>query len=135
MSFNRIFRGSPLGNSGISASSPESPLLGVDVISDILYVNSGNGWIQIGAGGGGGGTQFSVLPVSPTNGNLEAATTGITAYSLPTLSANPGASFYFVNGIKQRFGIDYSVSGSTLTILGTNPAPPVTGDFHEIYYS
>jgi hypothetical protein len=135
MTFSRIFQGSPIGLGDVNSVNPQSPLLGVDVVNEVLWINCGNGWVEIDTGGGGGGAQFSTLAVSPHNGNLEAATTGVTTYALPTASVNPGGSFYFVNGVKQVFGIDYSVTGSTLTILGTNPVPPVTGDFHEIYYS
>jgi hypothetical protein len=133
MAFSRIFRGSPAGASDISPCNPESPLLAIDVVNDVLYINSGNGWITVGSGGGG--AQFSTLPVSPENGDLESPTTGTTTYVLPSTPAHPTSSFYFVNGIKQVYGIDYSITGNDLNILGTNPSPPALGDFHEIYYS
>lgn len=64
-----------------------------------------------------------------------AAPNGGSTYTLPTACANPTGSFYFVNGLKRVYGTDYSISGTTLTILLAVKPDAANGDFHEIYYS
>lgn len=59
---------------------------------------------------------------------------GASSYSLPSVPANPTASLYFVNGIKRKYGLFYSISGATLNLLIPTQYPQ-TGDTHEIYYS
>jgi hypothetical protein len=48
--FNQLFYGAP---EEVSPASQQSPLLGMDVENDVLYVNSGNGWIEVGGSSGG----------------------------------------------------------------------------------
>ena len=62
---------------------------------------------------------------------------GGTTYTIgdltPVTPIYPAASVYYVNGLKRIYGLYYSISGSTLTILSINP--PQTGDTHELYAS
>ena len=76
---------------------------------------------------GEGGGPYSQPPA------IIAAPSGITTYVLPSTPADPTASLYFVNGIKRKYGVFYTIFGNTLTELAT--IPPQTGDSHEIYYS
>lgn len=62
---------------------------------------------------------------------------GSTTYTLPSTPANPTASWYIVNGLKKKYGLFYTISGNTLTILGTPPNSDGTpdGDTHELFAS
>ena len=53
-------------------------------------------------------------------------------FTLSAVVTAASTSSLFVNGQKQTFGIDYSVSGSTLTWIGTAISFPVTA--MEFYY-
>jgi hypothetical protein len=130
--FNAIYNGLNLSDLNAQThTTKERPLFGVAVGSQSIWLNTGAGWVNAGSPSGSesGGAQFSTDPITIT------AVTGQTEYALPTASVNPGGSFFFRNGVKQTFGVDYSVSGSTLTILSTNPAPPVTGDSLQLFAS
>lgn len=50
-----------------------------------------------------------------------------------TLSQIPDTLFLFVNGVYQTVGVDYTVSGSTITYLAG--AIPQTGDAHRAVYT
>lgn len=80
-------------------------------------------WPRGGPGGGGGGT-FHVDFFSPTLGE--------TAF---TLSATPSAppELVWINGVLYELGLDYTVSGTTLTWLNISFSlgPP---DLVEVYY-
>jgi hypothetical protein len=53
-------------------------------------------------------------------------------YNIPAIPSNPQKSELFVRGIKQKFGVDYVISGSVLSwIGGTLPPNPVI----ELYFS
>lgn len=101
--------------------------------TDVVYRDNGTAFVAVNTGGGGGGgsTPFSTPPTTGL-----ASPNGGTTYTLPSASANPTASFYFVNGNKKIYGLSYTISGTTLTLIGTLASgPPNTGDTHELYYS
>ena len=125
MAFDKIFRGSP--SDLIVSASPESPHLGVDIVNDLVYVNTGNGWAIVGSSSGGG-------VVTPPDSSLIAPNGG-TTYSLGFSPLYPTASMYFVNGIKRIYGTYYTISGSTLTLLTPDLPNSADGDTHEIYAS
>jgi hypothetical protein len=128
--FNAIYPGSLTDLNNNFHTSPDRPLLGIDTENEALYINTGqNGWVNVGSTstGSGGGAQFSVDPITIT------AVTGQTTYTLPFAPANPEGSFFFRNGVKQTFGLTYSVSGDSLTILGSTL--PVTGDSLQLFAS
>lgn len=78
---------------------------------------------------------FSIAPITP-GGNINgngSANIGNRIFTLPSTPIYPNASFYFLGGIKQVYGNDYSISGNVLSYLGEYP--PTTGTVHEIYYS
>jgi hypothetical protein len=75
MAFDKIFKGSPVDE--ITPASPESPNLGVDVVNDTLYVNSGNGWVEVGGGGSGN------LTGTLTPGNMPIASAAHTVVDGP----------------------------------------------------
>ncbi len=65
-----------------------------------------------------------------------AAPDGSTTYKLSTAPTDPDSSMYFLNGIKREYGVYYSISGNTLTILNSHKPDVATGDkSHEIYAS
>jgi hypothetical protein len=129
--WNAIYNGINLSDlNTLYRTTPERPLLGVAIGSESLWLNVGNGWVEAGlTGSSASGANFSTNPTTLT------AVTGKTTYALPQASVNPSGSFLILNGIKQVFSRDYSVSGSTLTILSTNPTPPMTGDTLQLYFS
>lgn len=60
------------------------------------------------------------------------AANGGTSYTLPSTPTTPTATMYFVRGLKWKYTTDYTISGTTLTIVNTAQAPQ-TGDKHELY--
>jgi hypothetical protein len=119
------------GGSGVASLNALTGALSITAGANVTVTASGTS-IEIAAsgGGGGGGTPFSTPPTTL------AAPNGGTTYTLGTASANPTSSFYFVNGSKKIYGLSYTISGTTLTLIGTlAAAPPNTGDTHELYYS
>ena len=57
---------------------------------------------------------------------------GGSSYTLPATPTTPGASMYFVRGLKWKYTTQYTISGTTLTIVDTAKAAQ-TGDTHELY--
>lgn len=49
---------------------------------------------------------------------LTISSNGQTSFSLDTAPAQPTELFLFLNGLKQWTGIDYTISGMTITWLG-----------------
>jgi hypothetical protein len=128
--WNAIYNGSNLSDlNTLYRTSPERPLLGVATGSQSIWVNTGNGWVQVGASGSesGGTTGFSTDPIILT------AVTGQTTYELPMTPTTPAGSQFYFNGIKQTFGVFYTIQGDVLTILGT-PLPS-SGDSLQLYAS
>jgi hypothetical protein len=125
--FNAIYLGDSLSDlNPLFHTTPERPLLGVATGSQSLWVNVGSGWVNVGStGSSASGAGFSTDPVTINP-------TGATSYTLPTASVNPGGSFLIFNGVKQTFGVFYTISGDTLNILGT-PLPQ-EGDTLQVYY-
>jgi hypothetical protein len=61
-----------------------------------------------------------------------AAPNGGTTYTLPITVTHPAESRYYVNGLKRVYGVYYTISGNTLTILSGNPPSGSDGDSHEL---
>ena len=102
MAFEKIFQGSPTANDVVTSASPQNPQLGVDVNDDSLWVNSGQGWTEV------GGTAGAVTTTgSPASGNLakfsgtdtitnadltgDVTTSGGVATTLATVNSNVGS--------------------------------------------
>jgi hypothetical protein len=113
----------------VIASLPAASIPGRLFISSDTHVvlrDNGTSWDNVVAGGG-----FSAAPLTPFT-----APNGSTTYTLPITPVNPTASMYFLNGVKKQYGVYYSISGNTLTILNTYKPDVATGDtYHEIYAS
>ncbi len=112
----------------VIASLPAASIPGRLFISSDTHVvlrDNGTSWDNVVAGGG-----YSAAPLTI------AAPNGSTTYTLSITPVNPTASMYFLNGIKRQYGVYYSISGNTLTILNTYKPDVATGDTdHEIYAS
>jgi hypothetical protein len=106
-------------------------------------VVTGASSVTVAPGGGGtvvvtsGGSTTTVTPgvgaaiaLAAPNGG----TTYIVGDTTPVTLENPEQSFYFVNGVKRIYGVFYTISGTTLTILNAGEAPR-SGDTHELYGS
>ena len=78
-----------------------------------------NAWVQIsGAGSSGGG--FSVIAETPA-GTLNGSNRDFTLAYTPV-----GGVCLYVNGLRMKEGLDYTLSGKTITF--TAPATPKPGD-------
>lgn len=64
MAFEAIFYGPPDSNVS-SVGSQQSPRLGVDVVNNFLYLNTGNGWVVANEGG------ISMVTPSQTNQQID----------------------------------------------------------------
>jgi hypothetical protein len=75
-----------------------------------------------GAGGtGAGASPPTVLAYSATN-----------SYTLPTAPIDPSTIQFFVNGAKQRYGADYTVTGTVIAWVSTDLILSTT-DTIEVY--
>jgi hypothetical protein len=54
-------------------------------------------------------------------------------FILPSVPKDYSKAFVFLNGVKQRFGIDYQINGALLTYISTE-IPIKEGYFLEIQY-
>jgi hypothetical protein len=110
------------------AASPTSTTWAAVFTSGCTCSGSGGSGGSGGTGGSGSGSGFGPPLAIP-------APNGGTTYTLPISPTTPAASFYFVNGSKMIYGSYYTISGSTLTIIGSQPPPPnsALGDTHELY--
>lgn len=102
MAFEKIFQGSPTANDVVTSASPQNPQLGVNVDDDSLWVNSGQGWSEVGGTAGavtttgspasGNLTKFSGA-ATITNGNLtgDVTTSNTLATTLATVNSNVGS--------------------------------------------
>lgn len=109
MAFEKIFNGSPIDNKIISAASPQNPQLGVDIDADVLWVNSGNGWVQVSVSGGGGTFVNNEVPTGLVNGSNQ-------VFTLAHSPAAGSATVYW-NGVLQTPTTQYSISGNTITFV------------------
>ncbi|MDC1162343.1 hypothetical protein OAT18_02755 [Tenacibaculum sp.] len=77
------------------------------------------------------------IRVEHTQGSNASANVDITVTGLPTLTAATTAAKLFVyrNGVKLRFGTDFSVTADTVTITySATDLPMYTGDIVEVQY-
>lgn len=63
---------------------------------------------------------------------LAITTVGQTSFVLSVIPSQPHRSRLYLNGVKQRYGVDYVINSTTLTWQGVRLAP--TTDTLEIYY-
>jgi hypothetical protein len=81
-----------------------------------------------------GASWDDITPASWSLGPIAmAAPSGAGSVALPSAPQFPAASLYFWNGQKMRYGVFYSITGSTLTFLTS--LVPQSGDTHELYAS
>jgi hypothetical protein len=94
-------------------------------LGDCVKVDGSSG--ACGTGGGGGGPVFvdAEAPAGAVDGSNSVFT--LTGSPSPTLSLQ-----VFRNGILQKAGSDYSLSGATVTFL--SGAIPQSGDVVQTYY-
>jgi hypothetical protein len=71
-------------------------------------------------------------PVVQVQETISVTAPGQTAFTLAQAPLDDGAVEMFINGLKQQHGVDYSVSGTTVTYLGTPSL--ITTDVVEFWY-
>lgn len=112
MAFDKIFRGPP--DNTICSSSPSSPNLGVDVVNDTLWLNCGNGWIQI-------LTDLTALyalnklfiDAEEPSGIIDGTNTVFVLGNVPN---PPKCLNLYVNGLWMTQGEDYTLSDNVITM-------------------
>jgi hypothetical protein len=121
---------SAVGGSGNATEIQSIPVSATAPTTGQVLEYNGSEYVPTTPSSGGGGAGFGVpQTLSPSSPN------GGTTYTLGTTPTTPAASFYFVNGSKMIYGSYYTISGDTLTIIGSQPPPPnsALGDTHELY--
>lgn len=73
------------------------------------------GGIFGGGGGGGGGGSVTFTQVAPT-GAVDGSNV---TYTLPSAPSAPANLFLFLDGIMQYEGIDYTITGTTITMAAS----------------
>jgi hypothetical protein len=118
MAFDKIFQGSP-STAPPTTASPQSPQLGIDTVNDNLYINSGNGWIEI--------PNESNLPVggiTQLTGDVTAGPgSGSKATTLATVNTNVG-TFNMSNTTVNGKGLVTAITAGTFP--ATTGAPVTT---------
>lgn len=110
-----------------------SALINVTGASSLQLALSGSSLVAT-----AGGSSLTLSRLFTSGSVALAAPNGGTSYTVgdgtPVTLANPADSFYFVNGRKMKYGVYYTISGTTLTLLIPAQAPQ-SGDTHELYGS
>jgi hypothetical protein len=128
MSFNQTFFGPP---NEISPAGPQSPLLGIDVENDILYVNSGKGWVEVGASGSGvtslntltGAVTLSAggqIVLTPSGNNIQIGGPSV-ASGNAAITVTDTSNVFHVSGVPATTGSLGVVQpdGTTITVNGS----------------
>ncbi len=104
--------------------------LGVEPSGTYTTVRARLDAMELGGGGGGGGC---VDGYAPTQRTLSVLVYNQTVFDLGIAPSLPSATEFFVNGIKYRYGVDFTISGMTITWAGT-PVLLVTDVVDVIFY-
>ena len=102
----------------VDVSASTAPTVG-----QVLTATSGTAATWQTAGGGGGGTAYSETPAGTINGSN-------VVFTLTNTPAVAAGVLVVLDGIVQYSGVDYTVSGSTITFV----AAPATGSSIFAYY-
>lgn len=105
--------------------------LGINPSGTYLTVKARLDALEAGCGGGGGGSGRDGY--APTQKTLTVLYYNQTVFTLGIQPSLPSATELFVNGIKYRYGVDYTLSGMTITWSGT-PILLVTDIIDVIFF-
>ena len=124
MAFDKIFQGTPGASAPVDAPGTlQSPALGIDVVNNELYVSAGNGWQELGAGGGGGGNLSGTLTAGkyPVASGANTLVDGTIDYGVTTPDgitiANAGSGGIAIND-SGGGGIDVEATSGPLILNG-----------------
>ena len=110
------------GAAGASVSVPVGALVALYCDSaDVIAIGGGGGGGSTGGGGTGGLFAFDITPTGTINGSN-------VTFTLPNAPNPAGSLQLFKNGRKMFSGIDFTISGATITYL--SGSIPATGDVH-----
>lgn len=92
------------------------------------------GFRYIGTTAGTGGGGDAVVTVEQNQESISVDSPGQTEFILSNQPLDDTNVQMFINGVKQEYGTDYSVVGTSIAYTGTNPPSLVSTDIVEFWY-